>query len=221
MTNFNNSFTIESTGGKTMPKHYELTLPENYKEIYHIDAKDTKTGLILSLWSFVLMAIALGITLPIYLCTKKFTFQFDLTTSLYLLGLAVVMILYLVAHELVHGIAYKALTKQKLTFGISWSCAYCGVPNIYVYRKTSMIALIAPFAVFSILFIGMLVGFYFINGLLYIAMAILFSIHFGGCVGDLYMFYLFLFKYKDSSILMRDTGPEQFIYKASEETTIE
>lgn len=84
-----------------------------------------------------------------------------------------------------------------------------------------MIALIAPFAVFSVLFIGLLAWFYFIYGLLYIAMAILFSIHFGGCVGDLYMFYLFLFKYKDSSILMRDTGPEQFLYTVNEETTIE
>lgn len=200
-----------------MTKHYELELPENYEEIYHINAKDSKTGLFLYIWALILTAIAAGITFPIYLCTKEFSFKIDFFTCLYFLGFAVIMVLYLIAHELVHGISYKILTNQKLSFGISWSCAYCGVPKIYVYRKASMIALIMPFAVFSVLFIGLLVWFYFLNGLLYLLMALMFSLHFGGCVGDLYMFYLYLFKYKDSSILMRDTGPEQFIYAISKE----
>ncbi|MDE5546239.1 MAG: DUF3267 domain-containing protein [Anaeroplasmataceae bacterium] len=199
-----------------MSKNYEEILPEGYNEIFHIDAKDKKTGLILTLFSLILTLIPLAILLPIYFCTKKFEFEFSYRTSLYLLGLAVAMILYMVLHELVHGIAYKALTKQKLTFGISWSCAYCGVPNIYVYRKASMIALIAPFAVFSLLFGGLVNWFYFLDGTLFLLMSLLFSIHVGGCIGDLYMFTLFLFKYKDKTLLMKDTGPEQFLYQKIE-----
>ncbi|MDE7105553.1 MAG: DUF3267 domain-containing protein [Anaeroplasmataceae bacterium] len=199
-----------------MPKNYEEILPEGYKEIFHIDAKDKKTGLILTLFSLILTLIPLAVLLPIYFCTKKFEFEFSYRTSLYLLGLAVAMILYMVLHELVHGIAYKSLTKQKLTFGISWSCAYCGVPNIYVYRKASMIALIAPFTVFSLLFGGLVIWFYFLDGILFLLMSLLFSIHVGGCIGDLYMFTLFLFKFKDKILLMKDTGPEQFLYQKME-----
>ncbi|MDE6242125.1 MAG: DUF3267 domain-containing protein [Anaeroplasmataceae bacterium] len=199
-----------------MSKNYEEILPEGYNEIFHIDAKEKKTGLILTLFSLILTLIPLAILLPIYFCTKKFEFEFSYRTSLYLLGLAVAMILYMVLHELVHGIAYKALTKQKLTFGISWSCAYCGVPNIYVYRKASMIALIAPFTVFGLLFGGLVIWFYFLDGTLFLLMSLLFSIHVGGCIGDLYMFTLFLFKYKDKTLLMRDTGPEQFLYQTTE-----
>ena len=196
-----------------MSKHFEKDLPDGYKEIFHINAKDTKIGLLLTLCSLILAAIPLAILLPIYLCRKEFQFNFDFQTSFYLLGLAGALIIYMVLHELVHGIAYKSLTKQKLTFGISWSCAYCGVPNIYVYRKASIIALIAPFTVFSLIFGSFLIWFYFLDGMLYILMAILFSLHVGGCIGDLYMFILFLFKYKDKTILMRDTGPEQFLYQ--------
>lgn len=196
-----------------MQKNYETILPEGYKEVFHINAKDKKTGLKLTLYSFLLTAIPLAILFPIYLHFQEFQYEISLKTSLYLLGLAVSLILYLVLHELVHGIAYKLLTKQKLTFGISWSCAYCGVPNIYVYRKAAMIALIAPFTVFSLLFVGFIIWFYFYNGLMYFAMSLLFAIHVGGCVGDLYMFILFLFRYKDKTLLMKDTGPEQFLYQ--------
>ena len=199
-----------------MSKNYEEILPEGYKEIFHIDAKEKKTGLVLTLFSLVLTVIPLAVLLPICFLTKEFEFEFSYQTSLYLFGLALALILYLVFHELVHGIAYKALTKQKLTFGISWSCAYCGVPNIYVYRKASMIALIAPFTVFSLLFGGLLIWFYYLNGILFFLMSLLFSIHVGGCIGDLYMFTLFIFKYKDKSLLMKDTGPEQFLYQKLE-----
>ena len=50
------------------------------------------------------------------------------------------MLLYIVLHELTHGIAYKLTTGRKLTFGFTLSVAYCGVPDIYVYRKAAMTA---------------------------------------------------------------------------------
>ena len=196
-----------------MLKHFEKDLPIGYTEVFHINAKDKKTGLLFTLFSFILAFVSLAITLPIYFCTKKLP---TIDTTFYYLSLAgfcVGIILYIICHELVHGIAYKILTKQKLTFGISWSCAYCGVPNVYVYRKTAIIALLAPFIVFSLIFIGLLIWFYFLNGWLYLGMSILFMVHFGGCIGDLFMFFLFLFKYKDKTTLMRDTGPEQFLYQ--------
>lgn len=193
-------------------KTYEESLPEEYQLAYHINATNTKTGIILTLLSLLLTVVPLGILVGIYFIRYSFDIEVDMYLALYLLGISLVFILYLIGHELLHGITYKALTKQKLTFGLSWSCAYCGVPNIYVYRKTAILSLIMPFAVFSILFIGIMIVSYLFNPILYCCTAIIFSFHFGGCVGDLYMLILFLFKYKDSSVLMRDTGPEQFLY---------
>jgi hypothetical protein len=36
--------------------------------------------------------------------------------------------------------------------------------------------------------------------------------HLGGCVGDDYVTLLFLFKFKDKTTLVQDTGPKQTIY---------
>ena len=107
------------------------------------------------------------------------------------------------------GIAYKALTKQKLTFGITLSCAFCGVPNIYTTRKTSLIALLSPFIVFTIV-LGVLV-ILLPNDITGLYASILFAIHVGGCIGDLYCTWLLLFKLPKETII-NDTGPKQTFY---------
>ena len=192
-------------------KTYEKELPEGYKQVYHIDAASKKTGTIFTIVSFIPMLIMMFI---VFSTSRKETLSSFATSEGMLVWLvfAVVMFAYIVLHELVHGIAYKALTKQKLTFGMKWSCAFCGVPNIYVYRTTALIALLAPFVVFSIVFLGLTVYFGMISSVWYIPFGIILGIHLGGCCGDLYMTYLLLFKYKMSTLLMKDTGPEQFLY---------
>ena len=42
--------------------------------------------------------------------------------------------------------------------------------------------------------------------------SILFGLHLGGCVGDLYDTYLLLFCYKEETTLIHDDGPQQVIY---------
>ncbi|MBQ7760485.1 MAG: DUF3267 domain-containing protein [Clostridia bacterium] len=197
--------------------NYKHELPENYEQVYHIDAKDFKIGLILNLGALIIMGIS-GVLVAI---TTILSVTFNQTSIdefakdwyLFIVIFIPGIIVYMILHELVHGIAYKSLTKEKLSFGISWSCAYCGVPNIYVYRKASMISLIMPCLVFSILFITLGAIFFFVNPILHVAIGALFSMHIGGCVGDLYMFFLYIFKFKDKETLMKDTGPEQFIYQ--------
>ena len=122
----------------------------------------------------------------------------------------VVIIAYVVLHELLHGLVFKLMTKQKLTFGLTLAAAYCGVPNIYVYRKTALLSLLAPFTVFLPVF---LVPMFFLQNYLDILLfAFMLGMHVGGCSGDLYDTFLFLFKYRDPSTLMHDTGPKQVIY---------
>ena len=135
---------------------------------------------------------------------------------LLVLGFLAVYVLLLVVHELLHGLAYRLLTRQKLRFGLSWSCAWCGVPDIYVYRGASMVALILPFAVITVLLAALLWAFRSDSVLLGVTILML-GAHTGGCVGDLYLFALFLFRYRSPAALIRDTGPEQTVYLPGEE----
>jgi hypothetical protein len=193
-------------------KNFERDITEGYKQVKYINAKDIKIGIILNLIALIVLVIVMAIAIPPLVLNERISDGLDLTeltvsTWVFL----IIMFAYIVLHELVHGAAYKKMTGEKLTFGISWSCAFCGVPNIYTYTKTAIYASSAPLIVFSILFLALTVAAFFISPLLYFAAAALLAIHLGGCSGDIYIL-LKISKYKSERLLVRDTGPEQFFY---------
>ena len=122
------------------------------------------------------------------------------------------MIAYIVLHELVHGAAYKALTGERLTFGMSWSCAFCGVPHIFTYRRTAIISTVAPLILFTLIFIPILGLLFHFSPLYFLIAAFIFGLHLGGCSGDVYVLYLLTVRFRNKKTLVRDTGPEQFFY---------
>lgn len=191
---------------------YYKDLPENYKEVFHIDAKSKKVGFVFTVVSLVITVASL---LVIGLLTDLSSIADAVKEGSILIPYLVLLaglFLYIVLHELVHGAAYKALTHQKLTFGMTLTVAFCGVPDIYTSRKTALIALTAPLVVFSIVFLALMACFRTSNPVYFAIFSILFSIHLGGCVGDIYVTILLMTKYRNPELLMRDTGPAQTLY---------
>lgn len=187
-------------------QNYETELPEGYREVYSIDAKSKKTGLLMNLAALAIGGAIFAVCWA-FIRPTGYLMHIDPVRELILIG---VMLLYTALHELVHGAAYKLLTGRKLKFGVSLTAAFCGMPDIYVYRKTALISLLSPFVVFDIVFLLLTV---FITDPWYkIDAALMLSIHVGGCAGDLYDTMLYLFKFKDPSTLMRDTGPKQTFF---------
>ena len=187
---------------------FERAIPEGYREVYHIDAANKKTGLLLTLGSLLIAAC-----LIFFFFLSIESISIDLRNLMkYNLVFLVVMLAYVILHELTHGAVYKTLTKEKLRFGITWSAAFCGVPDIYTYRDTALKSLGAPLVLFSVILIPLLIWLYRVDAGWYLVAGLIFSLHISGCIGDLYMTALFLTKFKDPATLMRDTGPEQWIY---------
>ncbi len=187
---------------------FERAIPEGYTEVYHINAANKKTGLLLTLGSLL---IAAGLIFFFFMSIDYISIDLRYLLK-YNLVFLVSMIAYIILHELTHGAVYKALTKEKLRFGITWSAAFCGVPDIYTYRDTALKSLVAPLALFSVIMIPLLIWLYRVDAGWYLVVGVIFSLHISGCIGDLYMTALFLMKFKDPATLMRDTGPEQWIY---------
>ena len=198
---------------------FEQNLPENYQLKLHIDAKNVKFGLIFNAISIVVFLLFGFIAFAFiradesqksflidYLTSNPFAF------SLIALVFFFAMLIYIVLHELLHGAIYKIMTGEKLTFGLSWSCAFCGVPHIHVYRKTALLSSTAPLVIFSLIFLPLSIILYFVNPAFFIAAMLLFGLHLGGCAGDIYVILLLLFKFRDKKTLVKDTGPEQFFY---------
>lgn len=189
-----------------MKRTFETELPEGYSPAYEIDAKNIKVGIVMNI---IALLIAVIIVVPAWLIIKPVDFfgQYSLSRNILLV---IVAFSYIVLHELTHGAAYKMLTHRKLTFGFTLSVAYCGIPDIYVYRNAALIALLAPFAVFIPVFL--------IPALLMtgpwdkIYAFVMLGLHVGGCIGDLYDTFLYLFRFRSPDTLMRDTGPKQTFY---------
>ena len=202
-------------------QNFERELPSGYKQVLHINAKNAKFGIIFNLIAFAVLVLVMAAAALALHLSGRLTRDILIMEKIqglvsYFVFLASIFA-YTVLHELVHGIAYKTRTGEKLTFGISWSCAFCGVPNVFTYRKTTLIAVIAPFAVFTVLFIPLLIILYLASPLYFLIAACVFGLHLGGCSGDLYVLILLMTKFKNEKALIRDTGPEQFFYLPDEE----
>jgi uncharacterized membrane protein YkgB len=185
-------------------KSFERELPCGYNEAFALDAKSKKVGLI---FNIIALSVALIIALIGFLLFKPYEAEASIW---YFVVFFLAIPLYTVCHELLHGLGYKLLTSEKLSFGITLSVAFCGVPNIYVYRKTALISLLLPFSVFLVVFTVPLC--FNINDMIRFLISVLLGNHIGGCVGDLFVTGLYLFRFKDKNTLMRDTGPKQTFY---------
>ena len=189
-------------------KDYEIVLPQGYESVLTIDATDKKFALRMNLAALIPMVPAMLLAWRMIWNTPVAYFPQKM------LGFFAAMLLYVVLHELVHGVAYRVLTHRKLTFGLKLTCAYCGVPDIYCYRRTALISLLAPFTVFTILFAALAV--FLGDTMLRACAVILLGMHLGGCSGDLYDSWLYLTRFRDPLTLMRDTGPAQTFYVKAE-----
>lgn len=196
-------------------KSYETKLPQGYTEAKTIDAKDKKIGLWFNLAGLPIIAVFLVVGLLVF---RPWDYDYGLEDEdpalVAMCVFVAVNVVQTAIHELLHGVAYKILTRQKLTFGLTLTVAYCGVPDIYVYRRTALISLLAPFVVLGITFTLLTV--FLVDQLHKFLAIVMLGIHVAGCVGDLYDTILFLFKFKSPDVLMRDTGPKQTFYVKTE-----
>lgn len=196
------------------PANYYKELPQGFTESYCINAKKTSVGVILNV-----AALFITLVVAVVCCFIKFGVGFAFENGYSLLLAAVVLcvslIAYLIVHELTHGLAYKLLTKQKLRFGLTLTVAYCGLKEGYVNKKVSLIATLAPFVLHSI---WMIIAIIFVPvGVWALMLILLFALHFGGCIGDLWVTYILLFKYRKKQVLVNDDGPCQRFYEYSGE----
>lgn len=198
--------------------NYYKELPQGYKEVYCIDAKKTSVGVIMNLIAF---GIALVLIVGIFFLKFELPFELEMSmdTALALFALCLSLIAYMVVHELTHGLLYKVMTRQKLRFGLTLTVAYCGLKEGYVNKKTCLLAVLAPLVMHSIWMILLII---FLPANIWALMVIaLFAIHFAGCVGDIWVAFMLIFRL-NSTVLTCDDGPCQRFYEyRPEEQTVE
>lgn len=118
-------------------------LPEGYKEIYALDLqKNKKTALVVNLSAIiisVILVIPMCFVVPI---SNLYSMESGLQNYIIRFGsLLALIILYLVLHELVHGIAMKICKTKKVKYGFTGLYAFARSNDFYDKKSYIFIAL--------------------------------------------------------------------------------
>ncbi len=123
-------------------------LPEGYKEFYSLDLqKDKKKALLvngIALAISVIMVIPMHFVVPI-------TTLFDINKGYIfkMLTLVLLLVVYMILHELVHGVAMKLCGTKKVKYGFTGLYAFAGSEDFYPKKPYIFIAL-APVVLWGI-----------------------------------------------------------------------
>ena len=127
-------------------------LPDGFIEIYSIDLKKNKKAALL----VNALAIIIGVALAIighFIVPITTLFSMDSGITMYMLRylvLVISLILYIILHEFVHGIAMKICGTKKVKYGFTGLYAFAGSNDYYDKISYIFIAL-APIVVWGII----------------------------------------------------------------------
>ena len=179
-------------------------LPEGYIEIKRLNLQDDKkTMLIVNVLAVVLYIVLFAIAFII----RPFDMDLIVIDLIISLLTCVAMIVYMVLHELTHGVVMKYYGGQKVKYGFTGLYAYAGSSEDYFGTKAYITIALAPFVLWTVFFTILLILF---HGTLYWPLVFLQVTNIGGCAGDLYVSYL-VSKYKEE-IYIKDTGIDVTFY---------
>lgn len=183
-------------------------LPEDYGEIYSLNLqKDKRTAIIVNLLALAIaavMAVSMNFFVPV-------TSVFDMSGGIvrYFLRLAaliVLMVLYMVLHELVHGIAMKLCGTKRVKYGFIGLYAFAGSEDYYDKKSYIFIAL-APIVLWGTVLAA--VNFFVPTEWFWIVYMIQ-LINISGAAGDLFAAVKFSRMPKD--ILIQDSGVSMRVF---------
>ena len=185
-------------------------LPSGYEKICSVDLKANKKLMILVNLFAIIIAAALVIPM-LFLVPIWNLFSMEAGFIPYILrfaALAVFSVLYIILHELVHGITMKLFGTKKVKYGFTGMYAFAGSDDYYGKIPYIVIAL-APVVLWGIVLaiVTPLVPVEWFWVVYFIQISNL-----SGAAGDLYVTTKFLKLPKD--ILVKDEGVRMDVYSA-------
>ena len=185
-------------------------LPANYREIFSVNLqKDKKIAVVINAVSLLIgavMAVPMHFYIPI-----TTLFDFSQGFLVYFIRFAVLllsMIVYLILHEAVHGVAMKICGTKKVKYGFTGLYAFAGSDDFYDKKSYIFIAL-APVVLWGIVLLVMNL-FVPQNWFWVVYFIQIFNI--SGAAGDFYV--TAKFSKMPDDILISDSGIGMKVYSA-------
>ncbi len=181
------------------------TLPQGYSFFDKIDLKNNKK----QFWTvqgicLAIIAVMLGIG---WLIESPLKIENNTESIIGLVVLIVGFVLYIFAHEAVHGLFMYAFCKTKINYGFVGWAAYAG-SSAYYDKKRYIIIALAPVVVWGVTFA--VLNIFFHSGIWFWVIWFLQIGNVSGAAGDFFCVYKTARYPKD--ILVNDTGLEMQIF---------
>ena len=189
-------------------------LPSGYGEIYSLDLqKNKKTALIVNGVAVVIMVLMFFIgckIMPVFSLFEVEDEYYLRMTCIKLIVLCISMVVYLLLHELVHGITMKLFGAKKIKYGFTGLYAYAGCEEYFAKMPYIVIAL-APIVIWGIV---IFIINCFVPADWFWIVYIIQIMNISGAAGDLYVTFKFSGFPKD--ILVKDMGVSMTVYSAAD-----
>ena len=185
-------------------------LPENYRQILSIDLqKNKKLSLLINAIAIIISVVMI---VPMHFAAP-ISSLFDMSKGIRMytirfVTLIILLIAYMILHELVHGITMKMCGTQKVKYGFTGLYAFAGSTDFYDKRSYITIAL-APVVVWGIVLAVINV---FVPVEWFWVVYIIQVCNISGAAGDLYVTVKFSKLPRD--ILVQDYGVGMTVYSA-------
>ena len=177
-------------------------LPEGYSEIFSLDLQKNKKANITVNLLAVIIGVLMIVPMHFYIPITEL-FSYEQGESLFLIrffALLILSIVYIVLHEMVHGIAMKICGTKKVKYGFVGQYAFAGSEDYYNKKAYIFIAL-APIIFWGIV---LLIVQLFVPAEWFWIIYLIQVFNISGAAGDLYVTVLFSRMPKD--ILIYDYG---------------
>lgn len=181
------------------------TLPEGYRQIRKIDLmRNRREAVIVNVIAFAitLLMVATGFIV----CPPFTDFSIGIESLLTIILLAASVVMYMILHEMVHGVFMKVFSGVKPRYGYSGLYAYAGSDALFDRRQYLVIAF-APVVILGLILLGLNIAFYETDfWLIYIIQVVNIS----GAAGDFYVGAQIGKTRGD--LLVRDTGTDMTLF---------
>ncbi len=189
-------------------KKCESILPEGYSEILSIDLQNNKR-LALLVNGLALVITAIMVIPFLFIVPISTLFDFSQGFPIYFLKFGVILlgtVVYMVLHELVHGIAMKICGTKKVKYGFTGLYAFAGSDDYY-YKGGYIFIALAPVVLWGIV---LLVINFFVPTSWFWVVYFIQVMNVSGAAGDGYVTFRFLTLPKD--ILVKDVGTSMAVF---------
>jgi hypothetical protein len=182
-------------------------LPAGYREVRRVDLmRNRKEAVLVNLLALIITGamVALGFVL----CPPFSEMQIGIHTVIGMLLMMLGVILYMVLHEIVHGVFMKGFSGVKPRYGFTGLYAYAGSDALFA-RKQYLVIAFAPVVILGIVIAVLTVAFY---ETAFWYLYIIQIVNISGAAGDLYVGALIARAKND--VMVRDAGTDMSFYSA-------